>query len=297
MAQACLLLGVDFSSAPTVRKPIVVARGRREGAAVHLEAVDGLPTLAAFERLLAQPGPWFGAFDFPFGLPRAFVAAQALGASTAAVIAALHARCPERMAFRALVDAWSRDRPAGRRLVHRATDRAHEAISTSPLQTRYVPVGFMYYEGLARLVAAGVTLPGLLAGDPARLAVEGYPARLAHRLIGRRSYKNGGERARLVARHGLLGALEQDAGALGLALRLAPAQRKAIAADAGGDRIDAVLCLMQAAWAERQPGCGVPADVDPVEGWIVGPAAGGAGRAVGPSARRRRRLGAQASGR
>jgi hypothetical protein len=30
-----------------------------------------------------------------------------------------------------------------------------------------------------------------------------------------------------------------------------------------------VLCLMQAAWAAGQAGFGQPADVDPLEGWIV----------------------------
>ncbi|MDE2613895.1 MAG: DUF429 domain-containing protein [Burkholderiales bacterium] len=265
------LLGVDFSSAPSRRKPITVARGRREGSAVRLGGIDALPSLAGFERLLAEAGPWFGAFDFPFGLPRAFVEAHALGADTDAVIAALRARCPDRMALRALVDDWSRTRPAGQRLVHRATDTAHPAASTSPLQTRYVPVGFMYYEGLARLVAAGVTLPGLRRGDPLRVAVEGYPGRLAFELIGRRSYKNRDDDERRAARQDLLEALVQGRSAPCLRLRLTPAQREAIAADAGGDLLDAVLCLMQAAWAETQPGCGVPPQVDPVEGWIVGP--------------------------
>jgi hypothetical protein len=40
-------------------------------------------------------------------------------------------------------------------------------------------------------------------------------------------------------------------------------------ADAMGDRLDAVLCLMQAAWAALQPGHGLPTQVDPLEGWIV----------------------------
>lgn len=267
------LWGVDFSSSPSRRKPITVARGRREGAAVRLLGLDLLPALADFERLLAEPGPWFGAFDFPFGLPRAFVEAHSLGGGTDEVIAALRARCPTRMTFRALVDAWGNGRAAGQRLPHRATDTAHPATSSSPLQTRYVPVGFMYYEGLSRLVAAGVTLPGLRRGDPARVAVEGYPGRLAFALIGRRSYKNLDDGDRLVARKDLLDALEQGRGGLGLRLRLTHAQRDRVAADVGGDLVDAVLCLMQAAWAEMQPGHGVPADVDAVEGWIVGPPA------------------------
>ena len=53
-------------------------------------------------------------------------------------------------------------------------------------------------------------------------------------------------------------------------LKLTHALRDALVADASGDRLDAVLCLVQAAWAAAQPGCGLPAGVDPVEGWIVG---------------------------
>ena len=38
---------------------------------------------------------------------------------------------------------------------------------------------------------------------------------------------------------------------------------------ASGDTLDAVLCLLQAAWARTQPRWGLPPDVDPLEGWIV----------------------------
>ena len=149
------LLGVDFTCAPSARKPIVVAHGRREGDALHVERLDRLRTLAEYEALLDEPGPWLGGFDLPFGLPRAFVEAHALGDTAAAVITELHRRCEgRRMAFRALVDAWGNGRPAGQRLVHRATDRACVPMSSSPLQTRYVPVGFMYFEGFARIVRA-----------------------------------------------------------------------------------------------------------------------------------------------
>jgi hypothetical protein len=265
------LLGVDFTCAPSRRKPIVVARGVLAGDVLRLQALQAIDTLAGFEALLAEPGPWLGAFDFPFGLPRAFVNAQALGADARAVIAELHRRCPTRMAFRALVDAWGNARPQGQRLVHRRTDTALPGVSSSsPLQTRYVPVGFMYYEGFARLVAAGLAVPALVDGDASRVALEGYPGWLAHALIGRRSYKNRDHDDTLIARKDLVEALEQGRTPLGLRLKLGHAQRDALAADASGDRLDAVLCLAQAAWASRRPGHGLPADVDPVEGWIVG---------------------------
>ncbi|MBX3638472.1 MAG: DUF429 domain-containing protein [Rubrivivax sp.] len=269
-ADAPRLIGVDFTCAPSRRKPITVAHGRVQGAVVRLERVDELHTLTAFETLLAEPGPWFGAFDFPFGLPRGFVDALALGDELAQVVAALRTRCPDRMAFRALVDAWGNGRPPGQRLLHRRTDGALPGItSSSPLQTRYVPVGFMFFEGLPRLLAAGVHLPRLHAGDRGRVAVEGYPGLLAFEAIGRRSYKNRADAERLIARKDLVDALEQGRTRLALRLKLSHAMRESLVDDASGDRLDAVLCLLQAAWAAARPKGGMPADVDPVEGWIA----------------------------
>lgn len=268
------LLGVDFSSAPSRSKPITVAHGRLAAGVVKLQRLDELPSLEAFEALLAAPGPWFGAFDFPFGLPRAFVQEAQLGDDTDSVIASLRARCGTRMGLRAMIDAWGGTRPAGQRLLHRQTDLALGAIrSTSPLQTRYVPVGFMYFEGLWRLVQAGVTLPRQRQGDPARMAVEGYPALLAHELIGPRSYKNGDDTGRLIARKDLLGGLELGRTRLGLRVAMSAAQRDRILDDAAGDRIDALLCLVQAAWAVQHPHGGLPQRADPVEGWIATAAA------------------------
>jgi hypothetical protein len=270
------LVGVDFTCAPGRRKPIVAARGALAGDVLRLTSLQLLDSMAGFETLLAAPGPWLGAFDFPFGLPREFVDAQALGTGADDVIAELRRRCPTRLQFRALVDAWGQARPPGGRLLHRRTDTALPGVrSSSPLQTRYVPVGFMYYEGFARLVAAGVTVPGLRAGDSGRTALEGYPGWLANALVGRRSYKNRDDAATLIARKDIVDALEQGRSPLGLRLKLGHAMRDALTADAGGDRLDAVLCLAQAAWASRRRGYGVPDDVDPVEGWIVGAGAFG----------------------
>ena len=265
-----LLAGVDFSCNPSKRKPVTVAFGHLLGPVLKLQRLENFNTLDAFSTWLATPGPWLGAFDFPFGLPRAFVEANSLGRSCEELIGNVRTRCPTRMQWRSFIDTWGNTQPAGQRLLHRRTDTALQGLSsTSPLQTRYVPVGFMYYEGVARLIDAGVMLPQMHAGDPARVAVEAYPGLLAHELIGRRSYKNKDEPERLIARKEMMDALEQGRTRLGLRLRLTHAQREHVIDDASGDRLDAVLCLTQAAWASTRPACGLPNGIDPVEGWIV----------------------------
>ena len=96
---------------------------------------------------------------------------------------------------------------------------------------------------------------------------------LARELIGVRSYKSD-EAARqtperLIARKDLIEALVQGRSRLGLRLYLSSAQRDELAADARGDRLDAVLCLMQSAWALDRPRWGWPAAADRLEGWIL----------------------------
>jgi hypothetical protein len=265
-----LLAGVDFTCKPSAKKPVMVALGRLERGRLRVAALESFATLAGFESWLATPGPWLGAFDFPFGLPRAFVEANGLGTRCAEVIARVHERCPNRMAWRALIDAWGNAQPAGARLLHRRTDAASPVTSTSPLQTRYVPVGLMYYEGVARLVRGGVTMPGLHVGDPERIALEGYPRRLAHALIERRSYKNEDLADRAAAREAIVQALTARPLSEGATLSLDAIMRRSLIADASGDRLDAVLCLVQAARASCRHRFGLPATMDPVEGWIVG---------------------------
>jgi hypothetical protein len=264
-AQPLQLLGVDFTSAPSRRKPITVARGTLSGARLALQRIERLETFAAFEALLVEPGPWLGGFDFPFGLPRELVEALDWPRDFRALIA--HDRAVVREVFAAFCAA----RPAGSKFAHRACDRP--AGSSPSMKWVNPPVAYMLHAGVPRLIDAGVDLPALLGGDRKRVALEAYPGLLARELIGARSYKSD-DRAkqtseRLIARKDLLHALELGQTRLGLRVALTAAQRDALAADAQGDLIDALLCLVQAAWASTQPNWGLPAAVDPIEGWIV----------------------------
>lgn len=263
------LLGVDFSSAPRAAKPIVAAWGRRAGAVLRLEAIETLATLDAFAEMLQRPGTWVGGFDLPFGLPRELV--EHLGWPTDWPALMGHYASLSRDQIRDTFSAFCAARPVGGKFAHRACDGP--AGSSPSMKWVNPPVAFMLHAGVPRLIAAGVHLPGLHEGDTARVALEAYPGLLARELIGQRSYKNDDKAKqtpeRLIARKDLVDALEQGRSRLGLRLKLSHAQRDALVADATGDRLDAVLCLMQAGWAGGQPGWGLPPQLDPLEGWIV----------------------------
>jgi hypothetical protein len=263
------LLGVDFTSRPTRRKPITVAHGERSGALLRLVGIEPHATADGYARWLAAPGAWIGAFDLPFGLSRELV--ESLGWPMQWLPLMRHYAALSRPQIRAAFAGFCAARPTGAKFAHRAC----EAPAGSSPSMKWVnpPVAYMLHAGVPPLIAAGVHLPGHHDGDTARVALEAYPGLLARELIGRRSYKSD-ERAkqtseRLIARKDCIEALELGRSRLGLRLKLSHAQRESLVDDAMGDRLDAVLCLMQAAWASTQPRFGLPADVDPLEGWIV----------------------------
>ncbi len=263
------LVGVDFSSAPSRRKPVVVAQGTGVGAVVRVDRLLRFETLQDFGDWLAQPGDWVGGFDLPFGLPRELV--QHLDWPTQWLPLMQHYAALTRVEIRDTFAAFCAARPVGGKFAHRACDIP--AGSSPSMKWVNPPVAYMLHAGVPLLMAAGVHLPGLHAGDERRVALEAYPGLLARELLGARSYKADDKARqtpeRLIARKDLVDALEQGRTRLGLRLKLSHAQRDELVADASGDALDAVLCLLQAGWAAGQPGYGLPTGMDPLEGWIV----------------------------
>lgn len=268
---AITLLGVDFTSAPRRAKPITVAIGSPSGDGFALQSLERIGDWAGFEALLARPGPWLGGFDFPFGLPREAV--EQLGWPVQWRALTAHCAGLGRERFRAALDDWRAPRPVGNKYAHRATDGP--ANSHSPLKLVNPPVGLMFLEGAPRLAAAGVTVPGLAGGDPARIALEAYPALLARQVLGRESYKNDAAAkqtpARRRARARLVSALSR-AEVPGHRLEGDCGLLRELVRDPSGDALDAVLAAVQAAraWRLRMRHYGLPEQVDPIEGWILG---------------------------
>lgn len=238
---------------------------------VLLLNLEKLHSLDSFEQWLSINREWVGAFDFPFGLPRELVVQ--LGWPVQWFNSIRHYSSLSRLEIRKTFAAFCDARPTGQKFAHRQTDKP--AGSSPSMKWVNPPVAFMLHAGVPRLVAAGVHIPGLHTGDCQRVALEGYPGMLAREILGNRSYKSDSKSKqtpeRLIARKDLITSLENGQTRLGLRLKVSHAQRDALANDASGDSLDAVLCLIQSAWAFQKgaPDYGLPSNMDSLEGWIV----------------------------
>lgn len=283
-----LVLGIDFTSAPSRRKPITVAVGRltatRHGHTYAVDTIRSLATRDAFAAFLAEPGPWLGGFDLPFGQPRPLIEHEGWPTDWRQFV---RFYCGQpRESLRAVFRRWCAGRPVGDKFAWRKADKP--AGSSPAMRWTNPPVAWMMHAGIEVMLEAGLAFPahGVPAAaerdaqTTARIAVEAYPGFTA-RWVCRKSYKSDVRASqtpeRAARRREIVGALES--GTAGLAPRLAIDARwnRRIVADGSGDLLDAVICGLQAAHAATLPEYGFPADLDPLEGWIasVPPPVGG----------------------
>jgi hypothetical protein len=261
------IYGVDFTCAPRRAKPITVAFGVLRASTLSLGGVERLQSFTDFEAMLARPGPWIGGFDFPFSLPLELVRDLGWPAHWPALVA--HCAGFSRVQFRKALDDYRATRPVGKRYAHRATD--YPAGSSSPMKLVNPPVALMFHEGARRLLASDVDIPHLRKSNSGKVALEAYPGLLVRKQLGlRASYKSDTRSeqtpARRAVRKKVVEALKKGEP---LGIRLSTPAEKELLGDGSGDLLDAAICAVQAAWAARQPGYGIPAHAPPGEGWIV----------------------------
>ncbi len=265
------IYGIDFTSRPSPGKPITCLECCLDGLRLESGQLTEWRDFEDFEAALQRPGPWIAGIDFPFGQSRTFIENIGWPDTWAGYVD--HAAGLGRDGFRAALDAYRAARAPGDKEHRRATDRATGAIS--PQKLYGTPVGLMFFEGAPRLRKAGVRIPGLQDGDPERIVVEAYPGVLARRFIGKQSYKQDTRSKQTAeqdqARRRLLGLIlgGETRSIYGLTVEADPC----LAEDPSGDRLDALLCAIQAAWAwtERTNGFGMPDAIDALEGAIADP--------------------------
>lgn len=264
--------GVDFSSAPSTRKPITVAVGEVRGGVYFLDQVVGLTSLQAFEDFLMHPGPWVAGFDLPFSLPRPLIEHYGWPTEWPDFIRwyASQSRESLRQHFKMFCDA----RPVGNKYVYRRTDKP--AGSSPAMRWTNPPVAWMLHAGAPRILESGLHVPGLFLGrdasDQRRVALEAYPGFTA-RKVSKLSYKSDDPAKqtpeRRAVRRQIVSALVDGQAGLSMALSLSASWHRKFIADGSGDLMDAAICALQAAHAMATPGYGFPTDLDPLEGWIA----------------------------
>jgi hypothetical protein len=267
--------GLDFTSAPSRRKPLVALRCRLEDETLRVEDADTLTKFEEFEAWLGTPGPWVCGMDFPFGQPKELVEALGWPPDWAGYVGKVHELGKE--GFEGEIRADMASRPYGQKWRYRLADR--RSGSSSAMMLFRVPVGKMFFQGAPRLLRSGVSVePCRPSGDP-RVAVEAYPAVVARRFLGRESYKRDGvpdTSERMAARKRLVAGLASDTlrEAYGFGVSMGRRWQERFVEEPGADALDSLLCAVQAAWAytRRDEGWGVPPECDRNEGWILDPA-------------------------
>lgn len=269
------ILGIDFTSAPRPKKPITCAVATLSGGHLRVQELRALPSFATFEQLLASAGPWVAGCDFPFGQPRRLVEALGWPQPWAAYVRAAHSL--GKQGFEQALTDYKAARPSGQKEPLRRTDQLARSRSSTKLFNP--PVAKMFFQGAPRLLASGASVLPCHPTTSDRIALEAYPTLVARAFIGAASYKSD-DRARQTAarrdaRQALVAALASDTlrRAYDISLDLEGTLADAFVEDATGDRLDAALCAVQAAWAysQRDANYGIPHDCDPLEGWIVDP--------------------------
>ncbi len=137
------IYGVDFTSAPSLRKPIMCAVCELQAHRLTVQKCIRLDTFDDFETFLRSKGPWLAALDFPFGQPCELISNldwPAMWEDYVLMIASMG-----KQEFETALKQYRDSRVAGDKLHLRITDKP--AGARSPMMLHRVPVGKMFFEG------------------------------------------------------------------------------------------------------------------------------------------------------
>ena len=268
------IFGIDFTSAPSKHKPITCISARYEAEVLRVDGLLELSSFEAFEGFLAASGPWVARIDFPFSQPRKLIENLGWPKTWEGVIGKISGM--SKAEFLELLAVYRSTRPAGDKQHLRRIDAL--ADSRSPMMVYGVPVGRMFFEGAPRLLQSGASILPCHPTVSDRIILEAYPALAARRWIGKRSYKNDVKKKQTpeleTARKEIVAGVYKDLDEhFGFTLKIPNQLVEVLIQDGSGDKLDALLCAIQAAWAftQKDHNYGIPPEVDPLEGWIVDP--------------------------
>ena len=269
------IYGLDFTSAPSRRKPLIAVCCTLNGRTLRAENAEVLADFEEFERFLELGGPWVCGMDFPFGQPRSLVEALGWPPKWEGYVGKVSGLLKEE--FEDAIRGHMAGRPKGGKYHYRLADQ--RSGSSSAMMLFRVPVGKMFYQGAPRLLRSGISVEPCRPTGSERVAVEAYPAVVARRFLGNRSYKSDERKKQTpiqrLAREELVAGLGSATleEAYGFVVEMGGSWRERFVREPAADALDSLVCAVQAAWAytKRDEGWGVPEECDRGEGWILDP--------------------------
>jgi hypothetical protein len=288
------IYGLDFTSSPSAAgsrakgaKRLTLAKCVLKESLLSVEKLIPIngPRHGDYSKVaawLASEGEWVAAIDFPFGQPTRLI--TDLGWPTTWEGYVRHVAGYSKRDYADLIDNYRAGQPADHKEHFRAVDC--KACSLSPMKMYFVPVGKMFHQGAPLLLASPSRIVPFTTEDKPTVVVEAYPGLVARKFIQRRSYKHDDPNKQTPelanARKALVTALIATVStpeSKGIEdwydFRVAMSAELATECieDPTGDKLDAVLAAIQAAWAysRRDHNYGVPKACDLLEGWIPDP--------------------------
>lgn len=271
------VFGLDFTSSPTKKKPLVCAHGYgRSKSELEISKLELWTNFEEFEEFLYRNGPWIAGFDFPFGLPVSFLKNNGLPLDWNNYVNSLAKLSKKELEEH--VQKFKNSQPKGLKDLPRITDSIHQA--QSPLKTVNPPLIKMFYEGAKRLAKSGVSVVPFHHPKDNRIVFETYPALLSRLFTSNyKSDSNDSDIKRLkLSRKKILDGVLSDYLLinLGFSLSIEDDVKTRIIEDNTGDSLDSVLCCIQAYWSFLQgwPNFGITSKNQftvKAEGWIVSP--------------------------
>ena len=271
-----IIYGLDFTSAPKKQKPITCAKCLLADGLLRVQDVECFTSFVQFEYFLQTSGPWIAGLDFPFGQPRKLIENLTWPFTWEGYVKLVGSM--DKLGYEQLLKKYQQGRPDGDKRHFRLIDR--KAGSRSPMQLDFVPVAKMFYQGAPRLLNSGASILPNHPTDSNKLVVEAYPALVARKFIYSQSYKNDTKSKQTAEQRDnrirIIKGLHSDKlkEIYDFCIKLSDEQIKLCIEEPSADLLDSILCAIQATWAYTQKNnhYGIPAECDPLEGWIVDPA-------------------------
>lgn len=267
-----IIYGLDFTSAPRPSKPMYLVRCELDDHVLRVINFRTIKDWSSFDAWLIEDAESVAGLDFPFGQPREFIENMSWETNWTGYVKRVGEMSMSE--WLAALQTYRDTRPAGDKHHLRKTDSNSGAIS--PMMVYGVPVGRMFFQGAPRLLNAGVCIiPNHPTSSP-KIVLETYPKLVVQR-IGVGSYKSDTKTNQSatyrMARQQIVEAIRSEMlrEFYGVSLYINDEQAQQCIDDPKADRLDSVLCAIQAAWAYRQSNYGVPENCDTLEGWIVDP--------------------------